>query len=269
MLFRDFLIQKFPPEVLTMSKLTTNITILNILLMWAISPVMAEQTVNKIKPKVQSYSVGLGSTRLVYDVPSDGTFISVNNPNDFPVLVQSKVFEEDKVTPASFVVTPPLFRLDSKQQNRIRIIMTEKPTAADKEILKWLCVTGIPPEGNDEWSKETDANMPKEAELQIKVRLSRCIKLIIRPQNLGKPEFNENSLTWLRTGNKLKVTNPGPYIMSPGTLKVGQHEISDIDYVPARGSREFSIPDSASGAVQWTLITDEGSSAGPFSTPLR
>ncbi len=46
----------------------------------------------------------------------------ISNPNDFPVLALSEVSPSEGRASTPFSVTPPLFRLDAKQQSRIRII---------------------------------------------------------------------------------------------------------------------------------------------------
>ncbi|MCY1700983.1 fimbria/pilus periplasmic chaperone [Lelliottia sp. SL45] len=224
---------------------------------------------NDLKQKVQSYSVGLGGTRLIYPENSGGVFMQVNNPNEYPMLVQSLVLEENKSTPASFIVTPPVFRLDGKQQSRVRVIMSGSSEQNDRESLKWLCVTGIPPELGDEWIDDAEKKAVKEAELQIKVRVSRCIKLLVRPGDLQqKPAFVKESIAWARHGDKIQASNKTPFFMSFGTLKAGKNEIANPDYIPPFGTKDFTIPAGSSGELSWTLITDEGSSSGPFSVML-
>ncbi|NPE97657.1 Dr fimbrial biogenesis chaperone DraB, partial [Escherichia coli] len=68
---------------------------------------------------------------------------------DYPMLVQSEVLSEDQKSPAPFVVTPPLFRLDGQQSSRLRIVRTGGEFPSDRESLQWICVKGIPPKEDD------------------------------------------------------------------------------------------------------------------------
>ncbi len=226
----------------------------------------------KVNQKVESYSVGLGATRVIYTPASSGAVLSVNNPNDYPILVQSKVFAEDKKTAAPFVVTPPLFRLDGHQQSRVRIVQTGGQLPADRESLRWLCVTGIPPESDDAWAKEADGKKPtpKEATLDIKIKFTRCIKVLVRPGALkANPLDDGKALTWQRQGEALQANNPTPFYINLKTLSVGGKEIKEPDYVAPFSAHSFTLPKGAAGQVQWTLITDQGGESRPYTAALQ
>lgn len=86
----------------------------------------------KVTQNTSVFKLKLSATRLIYEQGSDGAAITVTNPQDWPMLVQSKVFEEDKVTAAPFIVTPPLFRLNPGQQNKMWVVQTA-PALQDRE----------------------------------------------------------------------------------------------------------------------------------------
>lgn len=71
-----------------------------------------------------TFRVTLGATRVICPEGAAGAQLSVSNPQSRPMLVQSKVTDEDHKTPSPFLVTPPLFRLEANQQSRLRIIRT-------------------------------------------------------------------------------------------------------------------------------------------------
>ncbi|HCR2979395.1 TPA: fimbria/pilus periplasmic chaperone [Serratia marcescens] len=234
--------------------------------------VFAAEQATKISQKIESYSVGLGATRVIYDPAGNGAVVSVNNPNDFPVLVQSKVFGEDTKTAGPFVVTPPVFRLDGHQQSRIRVVRVGGDFPADREMLQWLCVTGIPPETDDAWAqdKEGKPDVAGEAMLDIKVRFSRCIKLLVRPSALkGGLESAGKALSWQREGEQITIGNASPFYINLKTLSVGGKEITPPDYIPPFGSRKVALPKGGAGRVQWTLITDLGGEGRPSTAVLR
>lgn len=54
----------------------------------------------------------------------------------------------------TFIITPPLFRLDALQSSRLRIVKTEGAFPIDRESLQWICVKAIPPKYEDKWAKE-------------------------------------------------------------------------------------------------------------------
>lgn len=252
-----------------MRKWSTSTTAIALVTAALSGSVMAKETATKINQKVESYSVGLGATRVIYNPASSGAVLSVNNPNDYPMLVQSKVFAEDKKSAAPFVITPPLFRLEGHQQSRIRIVQTGGEVIGDRERLQWLCVTGIPPEDGDAWAKGK-APTPKEATLDIKIKMARCIKLLVRPPSVkGDPLDGVGAVTWKRQGGKLMASNPTPFYLNLKTLSVGGKEIKQPDYIPPFGAHTFTLPKGASGTVQWTLITDQGGDSRPYTAALQ
>lgn len=70
---------------------------------------------------------------MVYYHGSLGENVAVKNNQAYPMLVQSMVFDEDKKSPAPFITTPPLFRLDGSQTSRIRIVRTGGEFPQDRE----------------------------------------------------------------------------------------------------------------------------------------
>lgn len=233
---------------------------------------LAVDKTSKIEQTIQRYSVALGATRVIYDPTSSGAVVSVSNPNDYPMLVQSKVFDETKQSVAPFVVTPPLFRLEGQQQSRIRMVRTGGEVAPDRETLQWLCVTGIPPEIDDTWAEGNSGEAKKPepaASLEVTIKFTRCIKLIVRPSALkGSPTDTASSLTWQQQGKQLKVSNPTPFYMTLQSVTVGGKKVNSLDYIPPLGDRSFTLPEGTSGTVQWSIITDQGGESRLYEAAL-
>lgn len=118
--------------------------------------------------------------------------------------MQSWVETEDNAREkAPFLITPPLFRLDAKQENVLRIIRTGGNLPADRESLFWLNIKSIPSSARNE-SVNT---------LQIAIKTR--IKLLYRPSGItGKPEDVATQLSWHTRGNQLIVENPTPFYMN-------------------------------------------------------
>lgn len=222
-----------------------------------------------IKATTQSFSVKLGATRIIYNPDSAGSTLEITNPQDYPILVQSKVMDEDRKNGANFMVTPPVFRLDGGQKSRIRVVRVAGEYPQDRESLKWLCVTGVPPKADDEWAKG-DAKKNSSVSLNIQMSISSCIKMIIRPSSIsGGPEKAGGSLTWVKKGDKIQVDNSSPYYMSMNEVKVGNEKLTS-EYVPPFGSTTLSSPKTKAGDLaQWKIITDYGGMTEEYQTKIN
>lgn len=215
----------------------------------------------KIERHTQSFGLKLGATRVIYSPESVGQVLSVTNPQDYPILVQSRVYAEDMKSKAPFVVTPPLFRLDGMQRSELRIVRTGGDFAKDRESLQWLCVKGLPPRAEDLWGKYKDGKpfVNKIASLNIQLSIDNCIKLLVRPESIkGHPENMASSVSWSRQGAQLKAVNNTPFYMNLSSLKVGKVVISALHYVPPFSSYNFPLPKGVSGKVYWSIVTDYG-----------
>ncbi|MEL5558456.1 fimbria/pilus periplasmic chaperone [Serratia ureilytica] len=234
-----------------------------------LSAARAESADQQIEKKEQPFALKLGATRVIYRPGSAGASLNAINPQDYPMLVKSQVFDEDKKTLAPFIVTPPLFRLDGQQSSRLRIIGSRDGSLpADRETLKWLCVTGVPPKGDDAWAK--GGQKPTHATLNIQVSVSSCIKLLVRPEAVrGGPESVADGLSWRRQGATLKVTNPTPFYLNLKSLTVGGKKVEAMDYVPPFGTRDFALPSGASGQVAWRILTDLGGDSRLYKADLQ
>lgn len=204
----------------------------------------------------QTFSVRLGASRLIYDPASNGTTLTVTNPQDYPILIQSQALDENRKNKAPFVVTPPLMRLDGQQSSRLRIVRTGGNFRADRETLQWLCVKGIPPKAGDEWAKEE----ADKVSLNVQLTINNCIKLLIRPGTLkSHPDDAENRLQWQQHGNKLTATNNSPFYINISALKINGVTVQDIKYVAPFSSRDFTLPSATrSKRIEWKIVNDYG-----------
>lgn len=198
---------------------------------------------------VAQAGVIVGGTRLIYDGAKKEASLSVTNPDNVPYLIQSWV---DTTTggadKAPFIITPPLFRLNSGQQNVLRVVRAGGNLPTDKESLYWMNIKSIPAA-----EKGKDQNT-----LQIAVKTR--IKLIYRPQELKDvPEQVAGNLSWQRSGNKVQVTNPTPFYMNFYEVRVAGKKVTDITYVAPGTTASFNLPAGVNGSnISWTLISDYG-----------
>ncbi|MCK4227886.1 molecular chaperone [Enterobacter asburiae] len=190
----------------------------------------------------------IGGTRVIFDGGKKEASISINNADSVPYLIQSWVdMPEGNANKAPFIVTPPLYRLDGGQQNIERILLSGS-LPQDKESLFWLNIKAIPSASKQENS------------LQIAVKTR--IKLIYRPSGLKgtTPEEQANKLTWSRSGNKLKVTNPTQYVINFNEISVGDKKLDEVSWVAPGATTVFSLPAGANGNhISFKVINDYGS----------
>ncbi|MGP2408160.1 fimbria/pilus periplasmic chaperone [Yersinia sp. 2545 StPb PI] len=224
-----------------------------------------------VESTTQPFTLKLGATRVIYDPTSAGATLVVSNPQAYPILVRSAVLAEDRVASAPFMVTPPLFRLEGQQQSRLRVVKAGGQLASDRESLYWLCVTGVPPKGDEAWAEGQDGKpaLPqKSVNLNIQLSVQSCIKLFVRPSGLGQPSNTASTLTWTRKGEQLDVNNPTPFYMNLKSVRVGDKAVENITHVPPFSSRQFTLPKGGGGQVQWQVITDLGGESRIFSSTL-
>lgn len=237
----------------------TNFAVMAVALLVSSSMTSVYAADQQLNSTTKSFGVKLGITRVIYHDGTAGATLSVSNPQDYPILVQSSVKAEDKKSPAPFMVMPPLFRLEGSQQSQLRIVRTGGDMPTDREALQWVCVKAVPPK-ND--LPDTQA---KGATLDINVSISTCDKLIFRPDAVkGVPEDAAGNLRWVAMGNKLKVENPTPFYMNLASVTVGGKPITGLDYVAPFADKTLDIPSGAYGDVEWKVITDFGGESHPF-----
>jgi len=205
--------------------------------------------------QVSMAGVIVGGTRVIYDGSKREASLSVKNPEKkTPYLIQSWVEKDNHQgggkTP--FVITPPLFRLDSGQENLLRIIHAGGNLPDDRESVFWLNVKSIPA------SEKTDAN-----QLQISVRTR--IKLFYRPASLKNKTAAEayKALIFTKTGSNLQVHNPTPYYISFYSLKINGKEIKDAPMIAPGETQNYPV--NANGNATWQAINDFGGITSPAS----
>ncbi|ENY5536611.1 fimbria/pilus periplasmic chaperone [Salmonella enterica] len=212
------------------------------------------------------FKLGLGATRIIYQPGQAGATLSATNPQSFPVLVQSQVFNEDRKTQAPFVVTPPLFRLDPGQRNVLRILGAGGSKTVKQESLYWLCVTGIPPKDGDVWAEERKEGTAPLAQVNMDVSTHMCIKLINRPAGLNSNLMQAaSSLHWTREDKGVVARNDSPYYISFSSLEVDGRRADHPDYIAPFSARTFNISGRVGSNVNWVVITDSGGKSRRFS----
>jgi len=200
---------------------------------------------------IESYTVSAGviveATRLIYPATKSSVSVNLKNPDNIAYLIQSWV-ENAGTAKAPFIITPPLFRLDSEQDNTVRVVFTGSALPTDKESLYWLNIKAIP------------SLKSNEQQNTLQLAITTRIKLIYRPASLeGSPQSVAKNLIWTRHGNALQVSNPTPFYMNFYQVKLGSYIINDAKYVPPMETLTFTLPDKVNTShVSWKIINDYG-----------
>lgn len=163
-----------------------------------------------------------------------------------PALIWIENAGDQKDT--QFVITPPLFSMQGKKENTLRIInATNHQLPGDRESLFWVNVKAIPAMEKDQKNENT---------LQLAI-ISR-IKMFYRPTNLAMaPEEAPAMLRFRRSGSKLTLINPTPYFITVTNMKAGNSNLPNT-MVPPKGEVSVDITHAATGDISFQTINDYG-----------
>ena len=205
-------------------------------------------------PHVQA-GVNVGATRVIYQSKEKEANLSLSNSGEdgVPYLVQSWVspYENRDDSADEFIITPPLFRLDAKGQNILRIIATNaQKLPTDKESLFLLNVKAIPAKSTEQSNQNV-----------LQIALKTTIKLFYRPAGLqGSLEEAVKNLQWHAEGGKLTVQNPSGFNVVVSDLQINNSASKGMPEVIKPGSTvTTTIPLKNSDTLQLSYINEYGS----------
>lgn len=193
--------------------------------------------------------VALGATRVVYPAGEKQVQLIVSNSDEkSSFLIQSWVENEKGDKDGNFIITPPLFTMQGKKENKLRIIDTmNKTLPTDKESIYWINVKAIPSIDKDKLNTNV---------LQLSI-ISR-IKLLYRPQNLAvSPEMAIKMISFQADRSRLLVKNNSPYYLTIVNLKIGKYPLKGV-MVPPMDSIGVSLPSGAGNKLSYQTINDYG-----------
>lgn len=211
-------------------------------------------------------NVLIGGTRVILPAKDGEVTVRLTNDNPTPALVQAWIDRGDpQSTPDSvdtpFLITPPMFRMEPKRDQSLRILYTREPLPADRESLFWLNVLEVPPK-----PAELEAGNKNYLQLALRSRL----KLFFRPDGLkSDPLKAPTELTFHLVagseGVQLLVKNPSPYHVTLSEVTVdarGKALNAEPGMVVPMGELRLNVPgltNAAAGAgVRYAVINDFG-----------
>jgi fimbrial chaperone protein len=201
-----------------------------------------------LSPMAFAGGVALGATRVIYPAGEKQISLPVTNSDkQQEFLIQSWVEDSKGNKNKDFIVTPPLFKINPRKENTLRIVYVGNGSLPkDKESQYWLNVKAIPAANKGE-NKTSNT-------LQIAV-LSR-IKLFYRPQKLTmKAADAPQNLTFSRKGGQLVIRNPTPYYITLVNINDGGSTLKNTMVSPMMNT---SVVSSGNGGVTFKTINDYG-----------
>lgn len=202
---------------------------------------------------------GINATRLIYPQGADSIPVSVRNTQPvMPYLVQvslSKKPDSREATP--FTVTPPMFRLEPKSMNQIRITGNGESLAKDRESVFYFQATAIPA-SQPPTAKQSNAGV--QAAVQFGV--GSIIKMFYRPEGLSSTSSDaQKGLQFAKVNDGLQVSNPSPYFVSLAGIQFGGQALK-LDSAAALMIAPFgshTYPTTVrNGTIEWQTINDQG-----------
>ncbi|WP_281084467.1 fimbria/pilus periplasmic chaperone [Klebsiella quasivariicola] len=193
--------------------------------------------------------VALGATRVIYPAGQKQVQLAVtNNDEKSTYLIQSWLENADGVKDGRFVITPPLFAMQGKKENTLRIIdATNNQLPQDRETLFWMNVKAIPSMDKAKLSDNT---------LQLAI-ISR-IKFYYRPAKLAlPPDQAADKLKFRRSAGSLTLINPTPYYLTVTELNAGTRVLENA-LVPPMGEASVKLPADAGSDITYRTINDYG-----------
>lgn len=141
---------------------------------------------------IANAAVALGATRVIYPANQKQVLLPVTNNDPASVyLIQSWIENAGDQKDTQFVITPPLFSMQGKKENTLRIInATNHQLPGDRESLFWVNVKAIPAMEKDQKNENT---------LQLAI-ISR-IKMFYRPTHLAMIVWLTHHLSLMLVSN--------------------------------------------------------------------
>ena len=213
-------------------------------------------------------SVIIMGTRVIYPEKQKSINVQLKNNEDNPSLIQSWIDIGDAesapdAVKVPFIINPPVFRMEPKSGQTLRIMYTRENLPNNKESLFYLNVLDIPAKPDIYNNELTKGNNY----LQFAIR-SR-IKFFFRPDNLmPSPSEAYERVTWSLeqqpSDTSIKVNNPTPYFITYNNISTTSNgkvvSIESPGMVAPYSYSRFTFKQSTPNAkkIYWTVINDYG-----------
>ena len=218
-------------------------------------------TLTLIAPSFAANAQGiqLGRTRVIYDAnKKEASLPLINSEKELPWLIQSWVMNADNKTRAPFIITPPLFRLDPKSEQTLRIMKSENITQTNVESLYYLIVRMIP--ASDRQNQQSNV---------LNIIYKTQIKLFYRPKGLeGSADDACKNLHFSQSGKQLTIENTSHFYTVFSNLTLGSSKVQ-ADMVAPQSSVTLPLnAPIATSSASWHCINDYGGETVAYTAAL-
>lgn len=205
--------------------------------------------------------VSLEQTRVIFSAGDKGQTVTAKNTDSRSYLLQAQVQNGlEDVTPAPFIVTPPLSLLKSDSRQLLRILLQDARLPNDRESLFYLSVAAIPAQSE-----------PVAGSDRLSVGVRFLVKLFYRPDGLlPSVDSVPCRLIFTRVAQGVQVANPTPYFQTLGELTFNGRSAAlepKQAMVAPQGSRIITVTGGGEN-ISWNTITDYGVLSQPCQQTL-
>lgn len=199
----------------------------------------------------QAGGIALGATRVIYPQGSKQVSLPVINSSATNVfLIQSWVANVDGIRSTDFILTPPLFVMQPKTENVLRIMYVGPTLPTDRESVFYLNSKAIP-----------SVDKHKLASNTLQIATQSVIKLFIRPSDLPTSSVDAPAALRCHTeGRRLTITNSSPYYVSLVEIYAGGKKLANTMVAP-KGALTLNAP---TGSVTYRAVNDFGATTPKF-----
>lgn len=194
--------------------------------------------------------VAIQGTRVIYPMDSKQQSLSVSNSSlEDGYLVQSWVEDSTGHKSHDFIVTPPLYLSEPKNENTLRLMRVGAQLPHDRESLYYFVSKAIPSFDDKDGA----------AKNVLRIAAATRIKLFVRPAGLTPSvEKSPALLSAHRVDGKVEIFNPTPYYITLTNIKAGSKSLKDIMVSPKSSVQESLTTDSGN-RLTFHTINDYGS----------
>ncbi|OMQ23690.1 fimbrial biogenesis chaperone [Serratia oryzae] len=195
--------------------------------------------------------VSLEQTRVIFSAGDKGQTVAAKNTDSRSYLLQAQVQNSlEDITPAPFIVTPPLSLLKGNSRQLLRILPPDAKLPNDRESLFYLSVAVVPSQSE-----------PMVGSDRLSVGVRFLVKLFYRPEGLSpSADSVPCQLIFNRVAQGVRVSNPTPYFQTLGELTFnGRNAVLEPtqSMVAPQDSHIITVK-GLGDQLSWKTITDYG-----------
>lgn len=218
--------------------------------------------------------ISTGQTRVIFGGDQKREKVTLTNQSDRVYLINSKVLQSpdggaEPPETVPFMVTPPLFRLESDSRGTVMVVRNDTSALpADRESVFYLSFLAIPAVSRP----DKEGSTGEQLQPRVSVGIRSVIKLFYRPAGLAvSAQDAPEKLTFTREGNVLHAENPTPYYQTLAQLRVNGQVVDVREQgamiAPYAGA-DYRITGQG-GEVSWSVINDYGGVSPLYRAALK